>query len=202
MDSKLSLIPSPSMERVNFKEMIPEPIRISTEKVRARISAKPVLELKSKSGRMSGTIGRKYVARFEARGKMPKEDYWNRVRLGLCLWCSDPAMPGKRMCKKHNRIKNELQNARYWNHVSLGLCGYCSNPPMPGTKLCEDHKKYISQKKKESRLRRIVKGKCLNCGKLKEPGAKTTYCNKCRRKFRLDHRRHRANKTFQAGVQS
>ena len=135
---------------------------------------------------------------------MGKEHYWRRVSLGLCQWCLKPAMPGMRMCQKHNKLNNErmlkIQKERYWKHVSLGLCGWCSNPAMPGIKVCEYHQEYNSRKKKEYRLRCKANRKCLNCGKLKELTATSSFCNRCRVKHRLQQRKRdnlkRANKSY------
>lgn len=81
--------------------------------------------------------------------------YEERKRLGICVDCQVPAVPGKIRCAVHGekerlkaaakRLRNpgmakRLGDALRRRRIAAGLCMNCKNPALPGKRLCTKHR--------------------------------------------------------------
>lgn len=105
---------------------------------------------------------------------------------GLCVDCSEPAVPEKNKCKKH-RLEDLLRTrVRHSKHKAAGLCSYCNEYALPGKSLCEKHRnqKLINNKVIGRRIRKryIKEGRCSNCSLKLHPEMDAGYvtCCNCR----------------------
>lgn len=73
--------------------------------------------------------------------------------LGLCVKCSNLAIPNEKLCAKCNR-KHKLAIRKFTlKHIRLGLCEKCSKPAIPNHIYCVDcneKHKIVSQKIREN----------------------------------------------------
>lgn len=95
-----------------------------------------------------------------------------KIRKGICTYCSDPAVDGCERCAYHRLRMQEYSKKWYAEKMAAGLC-VCGGFPIKGQTRCAEcvdkYAKYTAQLKREK--------KCVVCAKPAAPGK--TRCNAC-----------------------
>lgn len=124
----------------------------------------------------------------------PTQKYRDKRRAeGGCLWCPEPAAPGRTLCSTHLEVQRKRAETVREKNKAAGMCIVCgTEPPEPGKTRC--HLCNLSQNDANLRHRtkRKAQGICPKCGKHK-PAKGHTYCSICLRKNWRNVRRVRAN---------
>jgi hypothetical protein len=87
------------------------------------------------------------------RKRKPKGE---RKQNGICLKCSNAALPGKSLCQQHRERKRQRRRQ--------GICHDCPKPSLPGKSRCQRHseKTQLADRRRYARYR--VAGLCAHCG--------------------------------------
>ena len=125
--------------------------------------------------------------------KAYKEQHKKR---GLCVDCSNPAMPERNLCINCARKQRARVRAYKDRKTEKGICENCLNPVVPGRKLCascivknkidvkkwrQRHGAYMIEYNREMRKLYRKENKCLACGiKLGEQDQGHVTCLNCR----------------------
>ena len=107
-------------------------------------------------------------------------------RLGLCLACSQDALPGKSRCAKCMAANNDRCRKAKASRVANRKCRWCGGNPSPGKKSCimcrlkRNEWQRFHRRMKQIEERQSA-GLCIQCGR-KDAEIGHTDCMECRRK--------------------
>lgn len=104
-----------------------------------------------------------------------------KIRLGICVECKNPAVSGKKMCAKCAKWDVEYKRRYKQKKLKLGLCHDCQNPVAEGRSICAYHIELYDGRSQKYYLERKANGVCAQCGK-NSPVIDRVQCADCRDK--------------------
>ncbi len=131
------------------------------------------------------TVKQRRERRSKSKASQNRSERVNNQRevkrlLGICIFCSEKALPNRKLCERHANFYRE-QHAK---KRSNGKCLVCSMPTNNQFSKCEScHKKY-TEKQQLLVKDREEKGLCRMCGILPRKENRAA-CNKCLEKSKV-----------------
>jgi hypothetical protein len=132
-----------------------------------------------------------------------------KQKLGRCIRCSAPHLPGRTMCQTHldkdaKRMQEYTAQRPGWymankiRRIEQGLCKSCNRPARKNKSNCKvcAAKAYTRYASNCARLR--AEGKCVRCKGPNDATESTWHCAACMPKVREQN--ERARKRYQAGL--
>lgn len=126
-------------------------------------------------------IANKAAALGVSRQQLYQADHELR---GLCTQCSEPVVPGKKMCKLHLLDSRKRSIANNRRRKAKNLCYRCGKPRGNSKRIvCDRCYPIIRQQNAEGKKKHIAKllaeNRCFRCGKPRGDSP-TLNCEKCR----------------------
>jgi hypothetical protein len=115
-----------------------------------------------------------------------------RRAAGVCVDCTEPAMPGSILCATHKETTRRRSKANREKALAEGRCERCLRRPATHGQRCDTCREKDCERVRAQRARLAAEGRCTRCRR--RPATHGQRCDTCREKDRESERARRAGR--------